>query len=87
MQTGALEIFDGVFGVFDDAAEAFVGVGDVVAAVEIVVDVDLPIAIERIAASLVEFQLGETERPGAREIARRAELATGAFLRAYAVPD
>src|SRR5580693_9524543 len=52
LQAGALEIFDGVFGVFDDAAEAFVGVGDGVAAVAIVIDVDLPIAIQRVDAAV-----------------------------------
>ncbi len=45
LQAGALEILDGVAGVFDDAAEAFVGMGHVVAAVEIIVDIDFPIAL------------------------------------------
>ena len=77
LQAGALEIFDGVFGVFDDAAQAFVGVGDVVAAVEIVVDVDLPIAIERVDAAIevVEFfcelERGDEFGDGAEEFLER----------------
>jgi len=52
LQAGALEIFNRVFGVFDDAAQAFVSVRDVIAAVEIVVNVDLPVAVKRINAAV-----------------------------------
>jgi hypothetical protein len=50
-------ILDGVFRVLDDAAEAFVGVGNVIAAVEIIVDVNLPVAIQSVGAAIevVEF--------------------------------
>ncbi len=56
MQHGTLEILDGVAGVFDDAAEAFVGVRHVVATVEIVVDINFPIALQRIDATVEEFK-------------------------------
>ena len=75
LQAGALEIFDGVLGVFDHAAQAFVGVGDVIAAVEIVVDVDFPVAIEGVDAAievlelLGELQRGDEFRNGAEEFA------------------
>jgi len=57
LQAGALEIFDGVFGVLDHAAEAFVGVGDVVTAIEIIVHIDFPVAVQRVDAAIeiVEF--------------------------------
>src|SRR5260370_1317768 len=80
LQASALEIFDGVLGVLDDAAEAFVGVGNVIAAVEIVVDVDLPVAIEGIDAAievlqlLRELQRGDEFRNGAEEFAKRGGL-------------
>ena len=80
LQAGAFEIFDGVFRVFDDAAEAFVGVGDVVAAVEIVVDVDLPVAIERVDAAVEVVELfGELERER-RDRGRRREIFVAAWL-------
>jgi len=62
LQAGALEILDGVLCVFDDAAEALVGVGNVITAVEVIVDVDLPVAIQRINAAIevVKF-FGEIE--------------------------
>jgi len=56
LQHGTLEILDGVAAVFDDAAEAFVGVGNVVAAVEIVVHIDLPIALQRVDTTVEEFK-------------------------------
>jgi len=63
LQAGALEILDGVFGVLDHAAQAFVGVGDVVAAVEIVVQVDFPVAIQRVDAAVEIFHFfGELQR-------------------------
>jgi len=45
LQAGALEVFDCILSVLDDAAQTFVSVRDVIAAVEIVVDVDFPVAI------------------------------------------
>jgi len=80
LQAGALEIFDGVLGVFDDAAQAFVGVRDVIAAVEIVVDVDFPVAIQGIGAAievselLRELQWGNEFRDGGEELAQRRGL-------------
>ena len=80
LQAGALEIFDCVLGVRDDAAQAFVGVGDVIAAVEIVVDVDFPVAIEGVDAAievlelLRELQRGDEFRDGAEEFAKRGGL-------------
>jgi hypothetical protein len=80
LQASALEIFDGVLGVFDDAAQAFVGVGDVVAAVEIVVDVNFPVAIEGVDAAievlelLGELQRSDEFRNGGEEFAKRGGL-------------
>src|SRR5205823_9016730 len=60
---GTLESFDGIAGVFDDAAEAFVRVRHVVAAVEIVVDINFPITLQRIDVAIEEFKFpGELER-------------------------
>src|ERR1700693_360894 len=76
LQASALEIFDGVLGVFDDAAQAFVGVGNVIAAVEIVVDVDFPVAIQGVDAAievlelLGELQRGDEFRNGVEEFAK-----------------
>src|SRR5581483_5653963 len=56
LEAGALEIFDGVAGVLDDAGKTFVGVGDVVAAVEIVVHVHFPVAVERVDAAVEKLQ-------------------------------
>ncbi len=76
LQAGALEIFDGVLRVLDDAAQTFVGVGNVIAAVEIVVDVDFPVAIESVDAAievlelLRELQRGDEFRNGAEEFAK-----------------
>jgi len=76
LQAGALEIFDGVLRVLDDAAQTFVGVGDVIATVEIVVDVDFPVAIESVDAAievlelLRELQRGDELRNGAEEFAK-----------------
>ena len=76
LQARAFEIFDGVFGVFDDAAQAFVRVGDVIAAVEIVVDVDFPVAIKRVDAAVEEmkffgqFKRGDELRDYAERIAQ-----------------
>jgi hypothetical protein len=65
LETGALKILDGVLGVFDDAAQSFVGVGHVVAAIEVVVHVNLPIAVERVDAAIKVVELpGELERGG-----------------------
>ena len=53
-----LEIFDAVGSVYSMTLPcAFVRVGDVIAAVEIIVDVNLPVAIERVDAAIevVEF--------------------------------
>jgi hypothetical protein len=80
LQASTLEIFDRVLGVLDDAAQAFVGMGDVIAAVEIVVDVDLPVAIQGIDAAievselLRELQRGDEFRNGAEEFAKRGGL-------------
>jgi len=77
LQASTLEVFDGVLGVLDDAAQAFVGVGDVIAAVEIVIDVDFPVAIEGVDAVievtelLGELQRGDEFRNGAEEFAKR----------------
>lgn len=63
LQATAFEILDGVFGVLDDAAESFVGVGNVIAAVEIIVDVHFPVAVERVDAAIEEVQFfGEFQR-------------------------
>ena len=63
LQARALEILDGIAGVFDNAREAFMSVWNVVAAVEIVIHVDFPIALERIDAAVEKFELfGELER-------------------------
>ena len=50
-------------GVVEDTVEASVQVGNVVTAVEIIVDVDLPVAIQRVDAAIevVKFP-GEIER-------------------------
>jgi hypothetical protein len=63
LKARALEVFDGVAGVLDDARETFVGVRNVVAAVEIIVDVDLPVALEGVNAAVEKFEfLGELKR-------------------------
>lgn len=67
LQAGTREIFDGVLVVFDDAAEALVGVGHVVAAIEIVVHIDFPVAIEGVDAAIeVVERFGELQRGGER---------------------
>src|SRR5271167_4328484 len=52
LQAGVPKILDFVFRVFDDATEALVSVGHVVAAIQIIVDVDFPIAIQRVDAAV-----------------------------------
>ena len=63
LQARALEILDGITGVFNDAAESFVRVRNVIAAVEIIVHVHFPIALQRVdaATEILEF-LGQLER-------------------------
>src|SRR5437867_192601 len=56
LQTGALEILDGVLRVLDHAAQSFVRVGNVVAAVKIIVHVDFPVTVQRIDAAVEVFQ-------------------------------
>lgn len=63
LQASALEILDGVLGVLDDTAEPFVGVGNVVTAVEIIVHVDFPVAVQRVDPAIEVVELfGELER-------------------------
>jgi len=62
LQAVMAAVFDGVVGVVEDAVEALVQVGDVVAAIEIVVDVDLPVAFERVLLAGVEVQGAQAER-------------------------
>src|SRR5713226_1215052 len=57
-----LKVFDGVTGVVEDAVQSLVQVGDVVAAVQIVVHIDLPIALQRVGAALEKAQFAEAER-------------------------
>src|ERR1700682_3788025 len=71
LQASALEIFDCVLRVLDDAAQFLVRMRDVVAAVEIIVDVDFPIAIERVDAAIEVLQFF-------RELQRRDEFWNGA---------
>ena len=72
LQAGALEVFDGVLGVFDDAAEALVGVGHVVTAIEIIVHVNFPVAIEGVDAAIEVVDLfGELQ--GSSECGDSAE--------------
>ena len=54
-------IFDGVVGVVEDAVQTLVEMWDVVAAVEIVVDVDFPVAVEGVLLAGMEVQAGEVE--------------------------
>ena len=52
LQASALEIFNGVFRVLDHAAQPFVRVRHVVAAVEIIVHVDFPVAVQHVSAAV-----------------------------------
>ena len=52
LQAVALAVLDRVAAVVEDAVQALVQVRHVVAAVEVVVDEDLPVAVERVAAAL-----------------------------------
>ena len=61
LQAEALAVLDRVAAVVEHAVEPLVQDGDVVAAVEIVVDEDLPVAVERVAAPLHPVQGVEAE--------------------------
>ena len=77
MKARALEIFYGVLRVFDNTAQAFVGVRYVVAAIEIIVDVHFPVAMKGVDAAIEimkffrELQRGDESRHGAKKIAQR----------------
>ncbi len=55
-------VFDGVVRVVEDAVESLVQVRNVIAAIEVVVNVDFPIAIEGVTPSRVEMEPGQPER-------------------------
>ena len=61
MQTETLAELDDVGAVLENAIEAFVQKGNVVAAVQIVIDENLPITVERIMSSLQPEQIVETK--------------------------
>ena len=61
LQAVAIFVFDGVALVVENGLESLVEVGDVVAAVEIVVDEDLPVAGDVIAGAGEVVELAETE--------------------------
>jgi hypothetical protein len=61
LQAVTVLVFDGVLLVIEDRAQTFVKMGNVIAAVEIVIDVDLPVAVNFVAAAVevVKFSDGE----------------------------
>src|SRR5262249_396710 len=62
LQAEALEIFDGVVLERKHAVQAAVQVGNVVAAVEVVVDEDLPVALDDPFAPLGEMERADLQR-------------------------
>ena len=67
LQAEALAVFDSVVSVVEDAVEALVQMRHMVAAVEIVVDVDLPVAVERVPLARVEVKFAEAQRRDLRD--------------------
>jgi hypothetical protein len=63
LQAEALADGDGVLAVVEDAVEPLVQVRHVIAAVEIVVDEHLPVAVQRVAAALHPAQSIEPQGP------------------------
>ena len=61
MQAVVLAVFDGVVAVIEDTVEPFVQMRNVVAAVEVVVDVDFPVAVEGVLLARVEVKGFEIE--------------------------
>src|ERR1700722_8810749 len=64
LHAAAIDIFDGVVGVVENAVESFVHMRDVIAAIEKIIDINFPVAIEGVAAALNELQVAEAERLG-----------------------
>ena len=63
MEARPLKILDGVLGVFDHTAESFVRMRHVVASIEVVVHVNLPVAIQRVDAAIeILERFGELQR-------------------------
>jgi hypothetical protein len=58
----AIFVLDGVLLVFENTVESFVQVGNVVSAVEIVVDEYFPVAVELVNAAVHVVQARESER-------------------------
>src|SRR5215469_2205213 len=61
LQRKAVRILDSVICVFKNAVQPFMKMRDVIAAVEIVVDVNLPVAVELIDATLKKMQRAQVE--------------------------
>ena len=75
LQTGMLAELDRIPAVLENAVEALVQMRHVVAAIQIVVDEDLPVAVERVLPLLRPDQLVETRwRDAAREIGAEESL-------------
>ena len=58
MQAVTILIFDGVLLVIEDAAQTFVKMRNVISAVEIIVDVDFPIARDVVGSALEKMKIG-----------------------------
>ena len=65
LQAVAIFILDGVLLVVENAVQSLVQVGHVVAAVEIVVDKDFPVAGDVVDPAIEVMQLGKPERRAA----------------------
>ena len=70
-------VLDGVMSVVDDAVQTFVHVGNVIAAIEIVIDEHLPIALDSVGAALEKLKLSELEGPYALDQAAEKDVEAG----------
>ena len=74
LQAVSLAVLDRVPGIVEHAVEPLVQIGDVVAAVEVIVDEDLPVAFEGVAAPLHEMEARQPELPELRDEVAAEEL-------------
>ena len=62
LQTEVLAVFDRVVSVIEDTVETFVQMRHVITAVQVVVDENFPVAVERVCPALEPMKAGNTQR-------------------------
>src|SRR5687767_1520907 len=88
LQAEPFAVLNRVLAVIEHAVQALVQKGHVVAAVEIVIDKDLPVAVERVVPPLHPVQLFEHQRPELHRQLRADEIVEGeAAPEAWLEPD